>query len=635
MPIGHNRKRTRGAGTGDAPGRGAGGRRHTWSTRAGLALLAVLALAAFLAPSGQAHAAHRRSSEASTEASTGASTNAAKRAERKERAAAKRQRRASRRAHVEAEAEASAPAAQAEPQVGGGLQTPMQETGRGKQNSSRERLHGDVHFSCTSVTWNYKAFPAGKNTVLEILRIEADKEDPEEIHGRATFEGANGEDTMAINAPGGAYAIDAFAKWKGNGLKGSWDIFGKIKCPARPELQVEKLQKLAGSEEKLTTSTIAGQVGDTVEYSIVVSNTGNVPLTIGTPSEPLGGLVDSHCDPGTLTGGTGGAPLAAGATTRYRCTHLLDSADEAAGSFTNTATVTGTPPEGAGPPITKPSNPVVVEVLPTPPIAMPALTIDKLQRIEGSGVEFTPSQLTGQVGQTVDYEIRVENAGDVPLDIEGFSDPQCDPGTIAGGVGGVALPVGASTTYTCKHELVSADEAAGKFTNTATVTAAPPPGQGAPFVQSSNTVVVILATAKSPEDSDTSHGSSGVLSSTTSQQPSSKSGVLGSGAASVPKLKGSPQGCARGGFRVSISSAQVASVTFYLDGHKLKTLTAKNAHKGLLSIGVDPATLKIGVHKLVAKITMDHTGSAKATTGTRTTRVLRCAPPKVTPKFTG
>jgi hypothetical protein len=632
MPIGHNRERTRGAGTGDAPGRGTRGPRRAWSKRAGLALLAVLALAAFLAPSGQAHAAHKRSSEAGTSTTT----NAAKRAERKERAAAKRQRRASRKAHVEAEVEPTAPPAEAEAQVGGGLQTPMQESTRGKQNSSRERLHGDVHFTCTSVTWNYKAFPAGKNTVLEILRIEADKEAPEEIHGRAIFEGADGEDTMAINAPGGAYAIDAFAKWKGNGLKGSWDIFGKIKCPVRPELHVEKLQKLAGGEEKLTTSTIVGQVGDTVEYSIVVSNTGNVPLSIGTPSEPVSGLIDAHCDAGTLTGGTGGAPLAAGAATRYRCTHLLDSADEAAGSFTNTATVTGTPPEGDGPPITEPSNPVLVEVLPAPPIAMPALTIDKLQRIEGSGVEFTPTQLTGQVGQTVDYEIHVANAGDVPLDIEGFSDSQCDPGTIAGGVGDVALPVGAATTYTCKHVLVSADEAAGKFENTASVTAVPPPGEGVPFVQASNTVVVILTTAKSPDSPDPPHDSSGgVLSSTTSQQPGSKSGVLGSGSASVPKLKGSPQGCARGGFRVSIGSAQVASVTFYLDGHKLKTLTAKNAHKGLLSIGVDPATLKVGVHKLVAKITMDHTGSAKATTGTRTTRVLRCAPSKVTPKFTG
>jgi hypothetical protein len=634
MPIGHNRERTRGAGTGDAPGSGTRGPRHAWSKRATLALLAVLALAAFLAPSGQAHAAHKRSSESSTSTTN----NAAKRAERKERSAAKRQRRASRKAHAEAqtEAEPTAPAPEAEAQVGGGLQTPMQESGRGKQNSSRERLHGDVHFSCTSVTWNYKAFPAGKNTVLEILRIEADKEAPEEIHGRATFEGADGEDTMAISAPGGAYAIDAFAKWKGNGLKGSWDIFGKIKCPVRPELHVEKLQKLAGSEEKLTTSTIVGQVGDTVEYSIVVSNTGNVPLIIGTPSEPLSGLVDAHCDAGTLSGGTGGAPLAAGATTRYRCTHLLNSADEAAGSFTNTATVTGTPPEGDGPPITQPSNPVVVEVLPAPPIAMPALTIGKLQRIEGSGVEFTPSQLTGQVGQTVDYEIHVANAGDVPLDIESFADTQCDPGTIAGGVGDVALPVGASTTYTCKHVLVSADEAAGKFENTASVTASPPPGQGVPFVQASNTVVVILTAPKSPDSSDPTHDSSGgVLSSTTSQQPGSKSGVLGSGAASLPKLKGSPQGCARGGFRVSIASAQVASVTFYLDGHKLKTLTAKNAHKGLLSIGVDPATLKVGVHKLVAKITMDHTGSAKATTGSRTTRVLRCAAAKVTPKFTG
>jgi hypothetical protein len=103
----------------------------------------------------------------------------------------------------------------------------------------------------------------------------------------------------------------------------------------------------------------------------------------------------------------------------------------------------------------------------------------------------------------------------------------------------------------------------------------------------------------------------------------------------VPKLKGAPQGCARSVLHVSLKAAHVASVTFYLDGHKLKTLTAKNAHKGLLSIKINPAKLKVGVHKLVAKITMDRIGSAKAVKGTRTMRILRCDPPKVTPKFTG
>ena len=53
-------------------------------------------------------------------------------------------------------------------------------------------------------------------------------------------------------------------------------------------------------------------------------------------------------------------------------------------------------------------------------------------------------------------------------------------------------------------------------------------------------------------------------------------GVLGFKTAVVPGLSG-PQSCVRSSFHVSIKSAGVTSVTFYLNGHKLKTLTARNA----------------------------------------------------------
>jgi hypothetical protein len=602
------------------------------ASRAALTLLAALALAATMAPAGQAQGAQERSPE--EEAAAGAGTTG-KHAEQEERAAAKRAEKAARKAREEAEKEAARAEGEAQ---GGAAPSPMQETGRNKQNSTRERLHGDVHFSCTAVTWTYKGFNAGKNTVLERLRV-GDKEAPEEVFGRVSFEGPDGENTMVIDPPGGTYTLDAFAKWKGNGPKGSWDILGKLKCPPRPELTIKKLQKLAGSEEALTASTITGQLGDTVEYSIVVKNTGNVPLTLGSASEPFSGFSDAHCDPGTLTGGTGGRPLAILEETRYRCTHLLDKADEAAGSYTNTATVTATPPNGDGPPLVEPSNPVVVTVSPAPPIVLPGLSLEKLQQIEGSGAGYTTTPLSGQVGQTVDYEILVDNTGNVPLNLEGLSDPRCDPGTLAGGVGAVALPVGASTSYTCKHVLVAADEAAGKYENTVSLVAYPPPGEGSPFAQTSNTVLVTVgAGPPAPAGAGgtgTGTGASGGVLSSTSSQPASKSGVLAFGAASLPRLKGALQGCARSGFRVSVKSADVASVTFYIDGHKLKTLTAKNAHKGLLSIEIDPAKLKVGVHRLTAKITMDHTGSAKALTGTRSMRILRCDPVKVTPKFTG
>ena len=104
---------------------------------------------------------------------------------------------------------------------------------------------------------------------------------------------------------------------------------------------------------------------------------------------------------------------------------------------------------------------------------------------------------------------------------------------------------------------------------------------------------------------------------------------------SVPRLSG-PQGCVRSAFRASVKSKGVSSVSFYLDGHRLKTMTAKSARKGLIAITVDPTKLSVGPHKLMAKITMAKaSASSKAVHGTRTAAVLRCRAAVLTPKFTG
>jgi hypothetical protein len=172
-----------------------------------------------------------------------------------------------------------------------------------------------------------------------------------------------------------------------------------------------------------------------------------------------------------------------------------------------------------------------------------------------------------------------------------------------------------------------------------TLTATPTEGDPTPVTSTSNTVLTDVP-PPTPNNNTETHepatggskagsGSSGILSSTVSQ-----SGVLAFSSATIPALKG-PEGCVRANFHVSIKSAGVASVTFYMDGHKLKTLTAKNAHKGLLTIEIDAAKLTVGAHKLVAKITTTHTASTKARQGSRSIMVLRCRSAVVTPKFTG
>ncbi len=87
---------------------------------------------------------------------------------------------------------------------------------------------------------------------------------------------------------------------------------------------------------------------------------------------------------------------------------------------------------------------------------------------------------------------------------------------------------------------------------------------------------------------------------------------------------------------MSIKAVGVRSVTFYIDGHKLRTLSAKNARKGRLSIQIDPSQLSVGAHRVTAKITMTPAArTAKATRATRAATVLRCRSAVLTPRFTG
>jgi hypothetical protein len=476
-------------------------------TRGAVLLLLMLALAAFVAPPGQASAAGERSS-AEQEALSAART-----AEREARTDAAQAQRESEKAARKAQREADLAAARAKRAAERAAKKAKLAAERADKRHN-DNLHGEVRFHCTSVEWTFMNFPeADGNTVVQELTFN------HEVTKRAkytfSFDGPTSVMTIPIDGPPGHYMIDAWARWDTNGLRGNFDIRGSVTCAAVPAFSIEKLQKIAGATGSYTTSTLSGQLGQTVDYEIVVRNTGNVALTLGSFS-------DERCDAGTVLGGPVGGILAAGASTNYTCSHLLDVADQAAGSYSNAVTLTGTPPEGDGAPIAQGSNTVVVEVAPA-----------------GS-------------------------------DDNGGGEEHHEP-----------TPGGNSTT--------------------------------------------------SNSSSSSSNASSGVLSSTVNQ---SQSGVLAFASASVPALTG-PEGCVRKSFHVSIRSAGVQSVTFYLDGHKLKTLTAKNARKGLLTIEMNPAKLKVGAHKLVARITMMHSASTKATVASRKVTILRCHSAVVTPKFTG
>jgi hypothetical protein len=334
--------------------------------------------------------------------------------------------------------------------------------------------------------------------------------------------------------------------------------------PREPSFTIEKLQQISGVGAGFTTSPLAGLVGQTVSYEIVVKDTGNEPLE-------MSDFLDPHCDAGTIEGGPGASPLALGAETTYTCRHLLT----VPGTYVNEATVTGTPSGES--PITHTSEPVEVTVLQ----GEASFTIKKLQRIGSSGSPFTASRLITAVGKTVEYEIVVANTGNEPLTLSGFTDAHCDPSTIAGGPASAALAPGESATYTCNHVLAIV----GPYINEATVTAAPPGEAG--MTLSSPKVEVVAE-----------------------KEPITPGGGTLPTCTAKPVLKG-VTGPKRRPFKVSVSAAGIARITFYLDGRRLRTLKSSQAKKGVFTITVDPRKLAAGrAHKVSFTTVMSNPGCA-------------------------
>lgn len=252
------------------PGRRPRARRRPWASLLAVLLPLVLVLAALPAPIGQAHQVRERSPEEE------AAKAVAQQAEREQRAAEK--------------------LAQREQQLK--TRSNGKPVGRG---TSRE--NGSISVTCTSVSWSYRNFPdLPGNTVTE--RITIGHAPP--IEKTFTFDGPEGVDTIPINAPPGpeghSYHIDGWTKWHTNGVHGGFDIPVKVKCAADPALALEKLQKIAGASSGYTTSSLTGQVGQTVDYEVLARNTGNVPLS-------LGAFSDAGCDAGTLMGPPGAKRL--------------------------------------------------------------------------------------------------------------------------------------------------------------------------------------------------------------------------------------------------------------------------------------------------------------------------------------
>jgi uncharacterized repeat protein (TIGR01451 family) len=187
--------------------------------------------------------------------------------------------------------------------------------------------------------------------------------------------------------------------------------------------------------------------GQTITFSFLVSNTGNVTMSGVTVSDGLPGLSAVTCPQTTL---------AAGRNETCTATYLTTQADVDAGQVYNAATALGTPP-GTDTPVSSPPSDVTVTAT-----QRPALTVVK---------SASPSTYTA-AGQTITFSFLVTNSGNVTMGNIRVDDalPGLSPVTCPQ----PALTVGQSETCTATYVTTQANLNAGKITNSATAQGTPP-----------------------------------------------------------------------------------------------------------------------------------------------------------------
>ncbi|PYE87818.1 DUF7507 domain-containing protein, partial [Phyllobacterium leguminum] len=248
-----------------------------------------------------------------------------------------------------------------------------------------------------------------------------------------------------------------------------------------PKLKIEKTGTLNDKD-------FDGYVdkGETISYSFLVENIGNVPLTGVTVNDDLLARASISVTPGPQT-------LQPGGKATFTATYTAVQADIEGGQVTNTATATGTPPVG-DPVVSEPDTEVV------PPDARPVVEVKK----ELIGENITVNNIA-EPGEVLTYKVtlthvsgaafrefdfienipngatmtRVEGAG-------GFTDPVAGASTVqltvpevpAGGVAEVEIdltvaapiPLGVSQI----RNLISGGDVPADCTNCSVTTPIPP-----------------------------------------------------------------------------------------------------------------------------------------------------------------
>ncbi|MBO3743813.1 DUF7507 domain-containing protein [Actinoplanes flavus] len=191
-------------------------------------------------------------------------------------------------------------------------------------------------------------------------------------------------------------------------------------------------------------------LGERIDYTFTVRNTGNVTLTAVAVTDPKTGTV--ACPVTTL------APAA-----QVRCTasYTVRDADVAADDVHNVATAAGTAPSGTV--VTS----VPAETRTPTPVYAPGIGLGKtatLTDANGNGLADT--------GETVTYTFTLTNTGNTGLTAVGVTDPKVGPVTCPA----TTLAPGAAVTCTRQYTVRQSDIDAGVLHNSATARGTPSSG---------------------------------------------------------------------------------------------------------------------------------------------------------------
>lgn len=213
--------------------------------------------------------------------------------------------------------------------------------------------------------------------------------------------------------------------------------------------------RTALSVSSRASATTGLRVGQVVTYTFTVTNAGNVTLAPIVVSDARLGISNAACVPSLAPG--------ASATCTTTATHTVTDPDLVAGVFVDSVVATGTPPPASGL---------------AAATGQAQSSITTVGAAAAVGLTKVADRSTGlAAGDIVTYTFTVSNPGTVTLgDVTvedaaaGYSATLC----------AAALAPGESVVCASRaqHTVTAADLVAGRFDNTASVTAAPPAGSG-------------------------------------------------------------------------------------------------------------------------------------------------------------